>query len=107
MFQRFRSAFWLVLLTFALAVPACSNSSPSPPTSPDTASSFNGVTVSALDGQPIAGVTVRIGSKAALSDATGAFRIENPGNGDLSATLTGTSVVERHSTIAMQSEPPS
>ena len=103
MFRRFR----LVLLTFALAFPACGQSSPGSPTSTDEAPSLAGVTVSALDGQPIAGVTVRIGSKAAVSDASGAFQIQNPGSGNLSATLTGTSIVERHSVIAMASGQPS
>jgi hypothetical protein len=103
MLHRFR----LVLLTFALVLPGCGASSPSSPTSPDAASSFAGVTVNALDGQPIAGVTVTIGAKSAVSDASGAFQIENPGSGSLSATLTATSIVERHAVVAMQSGQPS
>jgi hypothetical protein len=91
----------LVLLAFILVVSACGGSSAKSPTSPSS-ESFNGVTVNAVDGQPIAGVTVRIGSQTAVSDARGAFHMENPGSGFLNATLTGSSIVERRTVVTMQ-----
>ena len=97
MLRRFR----LVLLAFVFVVPGCGGSSPTSPTSPGSGS-FNGVTLNALDGQPISGVTVKIGSQTAVSDSSGAFKMENPGSGFLSATLTGASIVERRTTVTMQ-----
>ena len=99
MFRRFRPA-WLVLV---FVLPGCGGgSSPTAPTSPGSAS-FNGLTLNALDSQPISGVTVNIGSQTAVSDASGRFQIENPGTGSLSATLTGVPIIERRTVVTMQS----
>jgi hypothetical protein len=95
--------FRLVLFT-AILVSGCGGNSPTAPTTPG--SGFNGVTVNALDGQPISGVTVKIGSQTAVSDTSGAFRMENPGSGFLSATLTSAAIIERRTTVTMQSGEP-
>ncbi|HEY7447038.1 MAG TPA: hypothetical protein VH702_02760 [Vicinamibacterales bacterium] len=55
-----------------------------------------------MDGQPISGVTVKIGSQTAVSDSSGAYQMENPGSGPLTATLTAPSVVERRTVVTMQ-----
>src|SRR5574341_675028 len=98
MLRRFR----LIWLALVVVVSGCGGSSPTAPSSPGPGS-FSGVTVNALDGQPISGVTVKIGSQTAVSDASGAFRMENPGSGFLTAILTGPSTVERLTTVTMKS----
>ena len=98
MFRRFRPA----LLALVLVVPGCGGSSPTAPTSPGSPS-YNGMTLNVLDGQPISGVTVKIGSQTAVSDASGTFQMDNPGTGSLSATLTGASIIERRTVVTMQS----
>ena len=50
-------------------------------------------------------ITVKIGDRSAISDAVGAFHVENIGDGSLSAILTGASVVERRMIIASPGEP--
>ena len=100
MFHRYR----LALIAFVLIVPGCGGSSPTAPTGTESGSgSFNGMTLNALDGQPISGVTVKIGSQTAVSDSSGAYQMENPGSGFLTATLTGSSIVERRTVVTMQS----
>lgn len=98
MFHRYR----LALLAFVLVVPGCGGSSPTAPTGSGSGS-FNGMTLNAVDGQPISGVTVKIGSQTAVSDSSGAYQMENPGSGFLTATLTGSSIVERRTVVTMQS----
>lgn len=99
----------LALFGLLIASQGCGGS-PSAPTSggqaPSAAPSFDGVTVSAIDGQPIAGVTVKISSQTAVSDENGAFRVQNVGSGSQAAILTGTSVVERHKLVTMPSVEP-
>lgn len=95
--------FWLLLIfVFILIGSACGGRSPSAPsggTSSASTASVQGTTVSAIDGQPIPRITVALGNKSAVSDPSGSFHVDNITSGSQSAVLTGTSVVERHTTI--------
>lgn len=103
-----RHPFWLVLAL--LGVTACGSSSPASPTTSDgsgsTSSSYHGATVSAIDSQPIPGVTVKIGSQTAVSDANGAFQLQNVNAGTQTVVLTGELVVERQTTVKVPSAEP-
>jgi len=60
--------------------------------------------VSAIDGQPLAGVTVRIGSHTAVSDATGAFSVSDVAAGQPEMLIAPT-IVERHTTAVASANP--
>jgi hypothetical protein len=62
--------------------------------------SLAGATVSAIDGQPISGVTVMIGGQSAVSDGTGEFHVPYVGDGSETAILSGPSVVERRTRLS-------
>ena len=79
---------------------ACGGSSPSSP-APAGASSYRGETVSALDGRPISGVAVKVGARAAVSDALGRFELADLPDGATTVTLSGSSIVERHISVAL------
>src|SRR3989442_247423 len=95
--MRHRIGIAIVLLISA----GCGGASPSAPSSPSstTATSLQGTIVSALDGQPLAGVTVKIGSQSTVSDAAGAYRLHDVAAGQ-SEILTGPSIVERHTVVS-------
>ena len=57
------------------------------------------MTLNAVDGQPLGGVTVRIGSETAVSAADGSFQLQQVASGPQAAILSGASVVERHTTV--------
>src|SRR5438067_2156559 len=94
-----------VRAALALGVALCSacgadsSSSPALAPSASAATSLRGATVSAIDGQPLGGITVIVGSQSAVSDATGAFHLENLPSGSQPAILSASSVVERHTVI--------
>jgi hypothetical protein len=100
--------FWLVIALILSG--ACGSSSPTSPTSSDSSASksasYHGVAVSAIDGQPIPQVTVQIGSQTAVSDANGAFHLQNVSEGSQTVVLIGNSVVERQTTIKIPSAEP-
>jgi hypothetical protein len=84
------------------AVSGCTGGSPTEPASDGGSSSSPdvlGMTLSAVDGQPIGGVTVRIGSKTAVSAADGSFQMQQVASGPQAAILSGTSIVERRTTV--------
>lgn len=85
---------------------ACAASSPSAPTTAEPAplSSYGGETVSAIDGRPISGVAVTVGTRAALSDDLGRFELKNLPEGPTIATSSGSSIVERRRNIAIPAE---
>jgi hypothetical protein len=85
---------------------ACAGSSPSAPTTPDLGSllSYRGETVSAIDGTPISGVAVTVGTRAALSDDLGRFELKDLLGGDTIVTLSGSSIVERRRSVAIPSD---
>lgn len=101
-----RARIWLA--TLILIAPGCGGRSPSAPTSPaptSTFSSLQGATVSAIDGQPLAGVMIKIGSQTTVSDATGTFHFNDVAAGQ-PEILTAPSIVERHTTAATPSTEP-
>ena len=57
------------------------------------------MTLSAVDGQPLGGVTVRIGSETAVSAADGSFQMQQVASGPQAAILSSASIVERHTTV--------
>ena len=90
-----------LLLTLVLAA-ACGGSSPSAPGSVDSpAFALRGETVSAIDGRPIAGVSVKVGAQTAVSDAAGSFDVRNLHEGSETVTLSAPSIVERQKTITI------
>jgi hypothetical protein len=97
-----RIAASFILFTSLLAS-ACAGSSPSAPTSSDSGSvsSYRGETVSAIDGRPISGVAVKVGTRAALSDDLGRFELTDLQEGAAIVTLSGPSIVERRRSVAI------
>jgi hypothetical protein len=94
-------AAFCIIITIS-AVSGCSGGSPTEPTSEGGSSSSPdvlGLTLSAVDGQPIGGVTVRIGSRTAVSAADGSFQMQPVGSGPQAAILSGASIVERRTTV--------
>ena len=83
-----RHRFLLVLSCFAVS---CGGSSPSAPGSvpSPTASAFRGETLSAIDGRPIGGLTVKIGSQTARSDQSGRFELQNLRDGADTLVVSG------------------
>jgi hypothetical protein len=92
---------WLALAVGVAMSSGCGSRSSLEPTSPSPASavSLRGSTVNAIDGQPLAGVTIRVGSQSAVSDANGTFQLQNLSAGSQAAILTAPSVVERHTAV--------
>ena len=78
-------------------------SSPGSPTAPGNAPvvSYRGETVSAIDGSPIAGVAVKVGTREALSDNLGRFEFTDLKEGSTVVTLSGPSIVERRRNVAI------
>ena len=71
-----RHRFLLLLSCFAVSCGGSSPNSPSSVPSP-SASAFRGETLSAIDGRPIGGLNIKIGSQTALSDQSGRFELQN------------------------------
>jgi hypothetical protein len=91
---------WITVAVAAAMSAACGSSSPLAPTVPDAqVSVLRGATVSAVDGQPIAGVTVRVGSRNAVSNASGSFQVDNIPSGSQDIVLSGPAVFERHTSV--------
>jgi hypothetical protein len=97
------------LLIASLLTVACGGGSPSSPTpspsdSGPSGSSYRGATVSALDGTPIPGVVVKVGTRAAVSDQLGRFALPELPDGPTTVTLSGSSVVDRRQTVALPAD---
>jgi len=99
-----------IWLTIGLGISissACGGSgAPLAPSMGATGATLNGSTVSAIDGQPMGGVTVQIGSQKVVSDAAGAFHLDNPPAGSQPATFSAPLVVERRTTLIMPADGP-
>ena len=94
-----RQKFLVLLSCFAVS---CGGSSPNSPTSvPSASSAFRGDTLSAIDGRPIGGLNIRIGSQAALSDPSGRFEVQNLRDGSDTLIVSGNSIVERQRTVTL------
>ena len=94
------------LLATSILASACSGSSPSAPTAggPTSRLSYRGETVSAIDGTPISGVAIKVGTRAAISDNLGRFELTDLQDGPATVTLSGTSIVERRRNLAMTAD---
>lgn len=89
----------------ALVATACSKGSPGAPS--DAAKpTVDGVTVSAVDGRPLASVAIKIGSKTGASDANGEFHITDVTSGSLPSSFTAASVVERRTLVTAPTPEP-
>ena len=101
--SRIGTGFLLVASIFASA---CSGSSPSAPTSTERTSqlSYRGETVSAIDGTPISGVAIKVGTRAAISDNLGRFELTDLQSGPATVTLSGASIVERRRNLAITAD---
>jgi hypothetical protein len=60
---------------------------------------LRGEAVSAIDGRPLSGVRVTVGSQTVVSDVNGRFDVSNLREGSETVTLSGPSVIERQKTI--------
>lgn len=97
---------WLALVLSVSMSPGCGSTSPNAPSAAATGSALRGSTVSAVDGQPLGGVTVQIGSQSAVSDAGGVFRLDNLPAGSQSTILSAPSVFERRTTLITPTDAP-
>ena len=89
-----------LVLPACLLAAACGGSSPSAPGAvAESVFGMRGETVSAIDGRPISGVSVKIGSQTAVSDAAGSFDVKNLSQGTDIVVLSGPSIVERQRTV--------
>ena len=98
-----------VPLIFASMLAACGGSSPSSPTpspsdSGPSGTSYRGSTLSALDGTPIPGVVVKVGTRAVVSDQQGRFALPELPDGPTTVTLSGSSIVERRRNVALPTD---
>jgi len=90
-----------VLITFAAA---CSKS-PSAPSSSNPATVLQGQTVNAIDGAAAPSVSVRVGGRVPVTtDTNGLFEVEVGGPGTFDATIRGTGIVERQTTVVSPSQ---
>lgn len=96
----------LFMLVASILGSACSGSSPSAPTSAGGTSqlSYRGETVSAIDGTPISGVAIKVGTRAAISDDLGRFELTDLQDGPATVTLSGASIVERRRNLAVTAD---
>jgi hypothetical protein len=94
---------------------ACGGSSaPLSPTPPSTSAApaapaastrvFQGQTSSAADATSLSGISVRLGTMQATSDASGFFSVENPAGGTMAIDLTGPSIVDRHTDVRVPAD---
>jgi hypothetical protein len=89
-----------------VAAAGCSRSSTGP-SEVASGQRFEGVTVSAIDGAPTAGLSVQVGNaKAVTTDASGRFTTEISGPGDYAAVVSGAAIVERHTMVTEPSSAP-
>jgi hypothetical protein len=96
---------WLAIAAVCISS-ACGGAAPLAPSASATGAILTGSTVSAIDGQAVAGVTVQIGSQRIVSDAAGTFRLENPPAGSQPVILSAPSVIERRTTLVMPADAP-
>jgi hypothetical protein len=90
----------LSLVVILVALAGCGHS-PSAPSEGTSSTMVAGQAVSALDSAAIPGVTVQIGnSRAAVTDAAGAFQVDVGAAGTYAASLKGGPFVDRQTSIA-------
>ena len=87
-------------LVLVVSVATACSKTPTSPSDIDPDRRFEGVTISALDSSPAAGLSVQVGTaQPVTSDASGRFTAQVAGPGSYRATVTGNAVVERHTTV--------
>ena len=87
-------------LTMCIAAAACGGSGSKNPTAPDSPRVLQGQTVSAIDGAATGVVNVQVGNHFVIqTDANGNFQVDVGGPGTYGAVVTGSPVVERHTTV--------
>lgn len=96
-------------ILLVLSTLACGGSSPSSPTPSasnpgPSGSSYRGSTLSALDGTPIPGVVLKVGTHAVVSDQQGRFMLPELPDGTATLTISGPSIVERKRNVALPAE---
>jgi hypothetical protein len=88
-----------IVVAFSLALGACGGSGSSP-TSPGAPRVLQGQTVSAIDGRALGVVDIQLGDRPMTpTDADGNFQIDVDGPGSFTTTVSGSPVVERHTSI--------
>jgi hypothetical protein len=88
------------LIVTVLLAGACGGAGSKNPAAPDTPRVLQGQTISAIDGSPAGSLSVVVGSHFAVaSDANGNFQVDVGGPGSYDTQVSGTTVVERHTTI--------
>jgi hypothetical protein len=87
-----------LVVTLCCAAAACSGSKSSP-TSPESPRVLQGQTVSAVDGSATGQVSIQVGRTLIQSDADGNFQIDVGGPGTYTTVLTGSRIVERHTSL--------
>jgi Matrixin len=97
-----RRVGYLVLL---LCTAACGGSSPTTPSSGSGPQNVQGQTVDAITGSPAGNLTVSVGNyRPVTTDANGMFTLDGARSGTFPATLKGSSIVERETTISPSSD---
>ena len=95
----------IIIVALAAGAAAGCSKSPSGPSSSNPETVLQGQTVNAIDGAAAASVSVRIGSRSAvMTDPNGLFEVEVGGPGTFDATIRGTDVVERQTTVVNPSQ---
>src|SRR5262245_60294192 len=90
-----------IVASLSIAFAACGASAPlAPSEGSSSGSQLRGATLNAIDGQPLGGVTTRIGSQSAVSDAAGSFQLDHLAAGKQDVVFSAASVVERHTSVA-------
>src|SRR3982751_2546130 len=88
-----------IVVAFSVALAACGGSGSSP-TSPGAQRVLQGQTVSAIDGRALGVVDIQLGDRPATpTDVDGNFQIDVDAPGSFATTVTGSPVVERHTSI--------
>src|SRR5918992_3217074 len=87
-----------LVVVLSISVAACGGSKSSP-TGPDTSTTLQGQTVSAIDGSAAGSVSVQVGNRFAIqSDANGHFDVDGV-LGTYATVLTGSGLVERRTSL--------
>jgi hypothetical protein len=93
------------MMAVGLGTAAACSKSPSGPSSTSPATVLQGQTVSAIDGAASPSLSVRIGSKGPVtSDGNGLFEVDLGGPGTFDATIRGSEIVERQTTVVNPSQ---
>lgn len=94
-----------LLIAVVIAGAAACSKSPSSPSSSNPATVLQGQTVNAIDGAAAPSVSVRVGGRVPVTtDTNGLFEVEVGGPGTFDATIRGTGIVERQTTVVNPSQ---